>query len=147
MATSDNVLRAGLTPKARDVPNLLESLTYTPAPPAQHLVYPRPFAGGGIPAVGDSPAKTQLYDPPVPEFSVLRVGLSKEGDDEQHAALGGPSVLIVTEGGGKIVAPKAQDGDLELEVKEGSVIFVGAGVPVKFIAGQTLVVYRAYYEA
>ncbi|KAJ3547092.1 hypothetical protein NM688_g5439 [Phlebia brevispora] len=39
MATSDNVIRAGLTPKLRDVPNLVAGLTYTAAEPKRP---PRP---------------------------------------------------------------------------------------------------------
>ena len=43
MANSDNVIRAGLTPKLRDVPNLVSTLTYTPAPPSEHVVEPVQF--------------------------------------------------------------------------------------------------------
>jgi len=62
MATSDNVVRAGLTPKLRDVPTLISMLTYTSAPPHAQLLRPEPFDGSG--------GKTMLYDPPIEEFSV-----------------------------------------------------------------------------
>jgi len=43
MANSDNVVRAGLTPKPRDVPNLITTLTYSAAPPSKHVVEPVSF--------------------------------------------------------------------------------------------------------
>ena len=43
MANSDNVLRAGLTPKLRDVPNLIHCLNYGAAPPSKHVVEPVSF--------------------------------------------------------------------------------------------------------
>ncbi|KAF8798497.1 RmlC-like cupin [Phlegmacium glaucopus] len=41
MANSDNVIRAGLTPKLRDIPNLISNLTYTASPPSKHVVEPK----------------------------------------------------------------------------------------------------------
>ena len=58
MACSDNVVRAGLTPKFKDVPTLVDMLTYTQG---------GPNIDGGIPT-GD--ARIQRYTPPVPEFEV-----------------------------------------------------------------------------
>ncbi|KAF8631319.1 hypothetical protein AX15_002461 [Amanita polypyramis BW_CC] len=43
MANSDNVVRAGLTPKLRDIPNLVACLTYEPAPSSRHVVEPALF--------------------------------------------------------------------------------------------------------
>ncbi|OBZ77683.1 Mannose-6-phosphate isomerase [Grifola frondosa] len=59
MATSDNVIRAGLTPKLRDIPNLISGLTYTAAHWSKHLVKPIQFA---------SASHTTLYDPRSPNF-------------------------------------------------------------------------------
>jgi mannose-6-phosphate isomerase len=75
MATSDNVLRAGLTPKPRDVPNLVGSLTYLSSPGSKHATVRTPFSS--------SSQKTQLYNPPIPEFSVLRTSL-QVGESEIH---------------------------------------------------------------
>jgi len=133
MATSDNVLRAGLTPKVRDVPNLVGSLTYRSSPGSKHHVVPESFA-----------PNTQLYDPPIPEFSVLRMTLG-EGETEEHQPLGGPSLGIVTRGTGSI----KWEGD-EMVIREGTVFFVGAGAGVVFRTGEGgegIEVYRAYVEA
>ena len=135
MATSDNVLRAGLTPKHRDVDNLLASLTWTFG--VQHSVTPSPLFSSMTPA-----EYSRVYDPPVPEFSVVQVRLPP-GEREAHGAFDGPSILIVTEGWGRLGAPGEEDTGL----KEGSVVFIGAGVDVHFNSGNTspLVLYRAYY--
>jgi len=145
MATSDNVLRAGLTPKHRDVDNLLASLTWIFG--VKHSVTPKPHSLS-IP-VSDSVEGTtkyyhsRVYDPPVPEFSVVQVELPP-GEMEDHHAFEGPSILIVTEGAGTLSAP-GEDGDDGIGLKEGSVVFIGAGVDIRFASTGRLVLYRAYY--
>ena len=128
MANSDNVIRAGLTPKLRDVPNLVGGLTYVSADPSRHHVQPTPFA----------PAST-LYDPPIPEFSVVQVKLA--GGEEQHRAVDGPSLVVVTHGKGRV---SWEEGSLEL--REGDVFFIGADTPVRFACQDALVMYRAFVE-
>lgn len=60
MACSDNVVRAGLTPKFKDVDVLCDMLSYGMGPPA---------------VLPPAPTKT-LYAPPVPEFRLLRLELA-----------------------------------------------------------------------
>ncbi|KAF9538535.1 mannose-6-phosphate isomerase [Agrocybe pediades] len=138
MANSDNVIRAGLTPKLRDIPNLVSGLTYTASVPTKHTVKPRAFK----PASKASSASA-LYDPPIPEFSVVQVKLL-EGKKEEHPPLGGPSIAIVTEGKGKV-----SWGDESLDVGLGEVFFIGAasGVTFKNEGEGRLTIYRAYVEA
>lgn len=64
MASSDNTIRAGLTPKHIDVNTLCEMLNYSPAPASSKI----------FPCVQDAvdPCVT-LYDPPVPDFTVMRI--------------------------------------------------------------------------
>ncbi|KAI0330656.1 hypothetical protein GY45DRAFT_1434486 [Cubamyces sp. BRFM 1775] len=61
MATCDNVIRAGLTPKLRDVHNLVAGLMYNAAPATKHLVFPHSFSGGGATA---AMTHNTLYGPP-----------------------------------------------------------------------------------
>ncbi|KAI9064743.1 mannose-6-phosphate isomerase [Trametes sanguinea] len=96
MATSDNVIRAGLTPKLRDVPNLVAGLTYTAAHASKHLVSPCPFAPAPAAETG---SHSTLYDPPIPEFAVVRTALPA-GARETHPPVDGPSIAIVTDGAG-----------------------------------------------
>ena len=86
MATSDNVVRAGLTPKWKDVETLCAMLTYHDGPP--HVV---------TPTQPDGEAHVWRYSPPADEFALDRVVL---GDGEQ-ATLGsepGLSILLVVSG-------------------------------------------------
>lgn len=130
MANSDNVIRAGLTPKLRDIPNLVSGLTYNCADAKEQVVRPTEFAGNSL-----------LYDPPIPEFSVVRVSLDGKGE-EPHRAVEGPSIVLATEGKGTIVW-----GDESLELGLGDVAFVGANTPVTFKTEGGLVAFRALVEA
>lgn len=67
MACSDNTVRAGLTPKYIDVNTLCEMLNYSPAPVSAKI----------FPSVQDpSDSCVHLYDPPVPDFTVMRIEVS-----------------------------------------------------------------------
>jgi mannose-6-phosphate isomerase len=134
MATSDNVIRAGLTPKLRDVPNLVAGLTYIAADPKKHLVQPSPTQS----------AHSTLYNPPIPEFAVLRVVL-QPSETESHPPVKGPSIAIVTEGKGFV----RWGIDDSLQVSEGEAFFVGAGAELKLEGGKdgSFIIYRAFVEA
>ncbi|KAF8174214.1 mannose-6-phosphate isomerase [Pholiota molesta] len=136
MANSDNVIRAGLTPKLRDIPVLVAGLTYTAAEPSTHVVRPKSFY---------SASPSLLYDPPIPEFSVLRVKLYQRGT-ESHARRRGPSLAIVTEGEGDVSWMEAGEEKVGLGV--GDVVFIGAGTDVKFTntGEEQFVLYRAFVE-
>jgi mannose-6-phosphate isomerase len=84
MANSDNVLRAGLTPKHVDVPELLDALSFQSGRPA--ILEPRPLAAGEA-----------VYPTPAREFvlSVLRPGA--EGGVESRSRCG-VEILFCAEG-------------------------------------------------
>lgn len=132
MANSDNVIRAGLTPKPKDIPNLLAGLTYKAAPWSNHMVQPST----------SSDSATVTYDPPVQDFTVLALNIAKGGAESQHA-INGPSIVIATDGAGSI---KWDKDSKSLALKSGSVVFVGANVPVSFDALEKLTVFRAYVD-
>ncbi|KAM0786477.1 hypothetical protein ACM66B_001936 [Microbotryomycetes sp. NB124-2] len=139
MATSDNVVRAGLTPKLRDVPTLTSMLTYTFAPPSEQLLEPAGFR---------STKHTTLYDPPIEEFSVLLTNL-EDGQREQYGAIDGPSILIFTSlNGGQSKVELESDGGKFIVEREGQVFFIGAGVDASIKArGGNVTAYRAFVEA
>lgn len=153
MATSDNVVRAGLTPKLRDVPTLVSMLTYEAGPGSKQLLRPEPWSKS-------SGGKSFLYDPPIAEFSVLRIALDKaqaqgqgqaqgeEEDKEGHEAVEGPSIVVVTEGKG-IVSWGGGDASAKEDIGKGDVLFIGAGQKVSWSAfdGEGLEAYRAFVEA
>lgn len=68
MASSDNVVRAGLTPKYKDVDTLLEMLEYIP-----QTVEETKFT----PVVDSGDLNISTYNPPVDDFIVRKVEVIK----------------------------------------------------------------------
>jgi mannose-6-phosphate isomerase len=122
MASSDNVVRAGLTPKFKDVDTLVSMLTYDYAPIDEQKMHPTEYPYVVLNRTAYSSGSTvTLYDPPIDEFSVVRTTLKGSGSKATFDPLEGPSIIICTAGKGKIsVGPTSQ------EIKEGYVFFVGA---------------------
>jgi len=119
MASSDNVLRGGLTGKHVDLAALIEVLDFTDGRvPVIHPV----LGPGGL-----------RYPVPVEDFHLTRIQL-----DGQSGALTtrGPQVLLCTEGTAVL-----SSADGELTVAQGQSAFVPAGAPVS--ARGPAVLYRA----
>ncbi|KAH7325731.1 mannose-6-phosphate isomerase [Stachybotrys elegans] len=122
MAASDNVVRAGLTPKFKDVPTLVDMLTYNYAPIEEQKMTPAEYPYGKLNLKGyTSGSSVLLYDPPIEEFSVVRTVLRGEGSKATLDPLEGPSIVICTGGQGTISV-----GPVSEEMKEGYVFFVGS---------------------
>lgn len=66
MACSDNVVRAGLTPKLKDVPTLCNMLTYICEPGELKL-----FTGK------QEDGNTIIFRPPVQDFAVAKITVRK----------------------------------------------------------------------
>lgn len=105
MASSDNVLRAGLTSKRVNVPELLEVLDFTPAPP--RVLHAEP---DGV---------QDTYPVPVPDFRLGRLTL---GADPVALPGGGPQILLAVAGTVRLHAP----GGAELELRRGQSAYVPA---------------------
>ena len=126
MATSDNVVRSGLTPKFKDVETLVNMLTYNHGPVEKLILSGSKFGKHSL-----------MYDPPIAEFSVVKTSLM-DGELEDMAGFKGPSILLVTEGSGSL--------DDEC-LSQGDVFFIGANTPVSLKSdGDNLTVYRAFCE-
>lgn len=122
MASSDNVVRAGFTPKFQDIPTLTSMLTYSYAPISEQKMNPvdYPYVTLNRKAYSSS-SSAILYDPPIEEFSVVKTELNGKEAKGTFEAIEGPSIIICTAGSGKIsVGPKSE------QVKAGYVFFVGA---------------------
>lgn len=139
MAASDNVIRAGFTPKFKDVEVLVSSLTYSTNPVEEQKQPPAPFPRGS----GD--AKFALYDPPIDEFSVLQIKFDNAGK-AQMKGIDGPSIVIVTEGTGKL---NQNDENISLDAFEGGVYFIAPGAEVELVneSSKPFILYRAFCEA
>ncbi|KAG2223875.1 hypothetical protein INT45_012748 [Circinella minor] len=127
MAASDNVVRAGLTPKFKDVDVLVEMLTYRYGSAESQKMTPQSFGSHSL-----------LYDPPIDEFSIALTTL-KSGETEQHKPIDGPSILIVTSGNGDM---SVQGSNYSLQ--EGYIYFVGANVELSAETSTDLEFYRAF---
>ncbi|ROT37502.1 mannose-6-phosphate isomerase [Sodiomyces alkalinus F11] len=122
MASSDNVVRAGFTPKFKDVTTLVDMLTYNTAPiedqKLQPTEYPYATLNRAAYSAGSSVA---LYDPPIEEFSIVRTVLRGDAAKAIFEPLDGPSIVICTAGRGTIgVGPTVE------RISEGHVYFVGS---------------------
>lgn len=126
MAASDNVVRAGFTPKFKDVDTLVDMLTYSYAPIEEQKMEPVDYPYVTLNSTAYSSASAAiLYDPPIEEFSVVKTDLKKNGAKATFEAIAGPSIFICTTGSGNIsVGPKVE------EVKPGYVYFVGSTAEV-----------------
>lgn len=135
MARSNNVLNTGFCPRAdRDsVDIFISSLTFTPHDAKEAILAAKPFEKS-------KNGKSELYAPPLSEFSLFATTLG-EGESETIEKLGGPSILIVTEGEGTL---KADGKDYKLS--EGYVFFVGQGVQLDFKATKALKAFTAFVE-
>ncbi|KAK8209618.1 mannose-6-phosphate isomerase-like protein [Phyllosticta capitalensis] len=143
MASSDNVVRAGFTPKFKDVETLTSMLTYNYAPIEEQKMEPKdyPYVTLNVPAYS-SASSSILYDPPIEEFSVIRTALNKPGAKATFDGIEGPSIILCTEGKGTIsVGPKKEP------VAPGFVYFVGATAEcVLEAADESFVTFKAFCE-
>jgi mannose-6-phosphate isomerase len=148
MASSDNVVRAGFTPKFKDVSTLTTMLTYSYAPISEQKMSPTdyPYATLNASAYSSNSSST-LYDPPIPEFAVVRTALNKTGAKVTFDPIQGPSIVLCTKGKGTIsVGPKKE------KIEEGYVFFVGATAELVVESetdaedGEGLVMFKAFCE-
>mmetsp|Transcript_15526 Transcript_15526/g.31573 ORF Transcript_15526/g.31573 Transcript_15526/m.31573 type:complete len:272 (-) Transcript_15526:130-945(-) len=87
MAMSDNVVRAGLTPKFKDVDTLVEMLTYSQGGPSIDAGFPL-----------ETDPRILRYTPPVPEFEVLI--LTCEPGDTVTVPIREHAIFVIVEGTG-----------------------------------------------
>lgn len=123
MASSDNVVRAGFTPKFKDVKTLTDMLTYSYSPIEEQKMTPTeyPYATLNLTSY-TSHSTITLYDPPIEEFSVIKTDLKTAGAKATFEPINGPSIIICTGGVGTLkIGPAKTE-----EAREGYVFFVGA---------------------
>ncbi|KAJ8417149.1 hypothetical protein AAFF_G00283760 [Aldrovandia affinis] len=118
MACSDNTVRAGLTPKFIDVGTLCEMLSYSPAPASAKI----------FPSVQDpSDPCVFLYDPPVPDFTVMRIQVPGSAKQYTVASVDCAGILLVVQGEATATAASALS---DMALRRGSVVFISANESV-----------------
>lgn len=133
MACSDNTVRAGLTPKFIDVLTLCEMLNYTPAPSSSKI----------FPAV-QSPLDPSvfLYDPPVPDFTLMRIEIPSSIKLYLVSAVDSASILLVVQGTAVGTSTAAAS---EMALRRGSVLFVSANesISLRLSSPDGMLLFRA----
>ncbi len=124
MASSDNVLRGGLTKKHVDVPELLSVLDYEGAPV---IVKPRRID-----------ENESVYDTPAREFRLSRLVLTKN-DHIVRREVQGPEILLVTDG---FIATSGEQGETETGIGKGDSVFIPASTKRYTLRGSGTL-YRA----
>jgi mannose-6-phosphate isomerase len=127
LANSDNVIRAGLTPKHIDVPELLKLTVPGVAVP---VLEPRPLGGG-----------VSVYDSPAPEFRLYRAELG--GGEIALPGPGGARIAFCTEGAATLRAGGAAAGPEELTVGRGESCFIAAADGAVTASGPAMVFVAA----
>ena len=130
MATSDNVVRAGLTPKFRDTQVLCASLTYSQGPPE--------VLSGGCPGR----PHLACYRPPFREFEIWRLA-PPAGVAHSLPATRGPMIMLVQQGSARVAARAGRSAPVLGEVKRGDVFFIPAGLALDVSAHEPLAIWFA----
>lgn len=127
MASSDNVLRGGLTGKHIDVPELMHVVKFEPIADPRLAVEEK--TDGGV--------TRRSYPIPVPDFSVTRYTLPAEtGERANDVVLPDGAPLIVLNTAATLTL--AQEGASPLVLGPGEAAFIGAYEnPVRISAGQS----------
>jgi mannose-6-phosphate isomerase len=107
MATSDNVLRGGLTPKYFNVPELVKITDFRPITP--------PFVERTTTDAGQ-----ELYCPPFAEFQLQRIELS-DGGSPVPLAQHGPTIVLAVSGSVLLDSPRS-----DLTISRGEAAFIPA---------------------
>jgi len=128
MASSDNVLRGGLTPKHIDVDELLDVLDFAPLPV--------PYLAPELQADG-----VAVYKPAVPDFELAHIAVPADaaaadagqaGVPMRQVTLTGPGIAICTAGrflvaGATSSISLARGESVYITPDEGTVTFAGSG--------------------
>ncbi|XP_053970113.1 mannose-6-phosphate isomerase [Anastrepha ludens] len=123
MACSDNVIRAGLTPKYKDIKQLLNSLEYNGAPPSSKIFVPERFDNQRL-----------LFKPPVEDFALTQLTL-RPADKEYVLKIDqSPGILLVLNGQ-RTLKTNTNNG---AKLKRGSIVYLPweIGTEVHFVSSE-----------
>lgn len=109
MACSDNVIRAGLTPKYKDVQQLISCLNYAGLPPSKKIFQPH---------IIDK--YVQIFVPPVDDFAVVKLTLPADRKEYKLQVQAYGSILLVLQGE-RLLRLK---GKPDLHLKRGSIVYI-----------------------
>ncbi|XP_071838288.1 mannose-6-phosphate isomerase-like [Apostichopus japonicus] len=134
MACSDNVVRAGLTAKYKDVPTLCEMLSYITSTPEERIFDSH---------VDPSDPCVTIYNPAIPDFAIAKVEIPAETRNHTLGAYDSGSIVLFIRGSATATSSSISE---TLSLRRGSVIFVAAGesVQLNLESNDGLLAFRAY---
>jgi mannose-6-phosphate isomerase len=121
MANSDNVLRGGLTPKHIDVPELLKTLTFSAGKP--EIILPEDFGNC-----------TKVYKTPSAEFKLEKISVAS-GVTCRRIPAGSIEIVLCIEGSIRIDTVSSAPSSMQIELKQGQSLLIGADHPGYTITG------------
>ncbi|XP_050446806.1 mannose-6-phosphate isomerase isoform X2 [Cataglyphis hispanica] len=127
MACSDNVIRAGLTPKLKDVPTLIQILLFECEVASTRKI--QPFREDVF---------TEVFRPPVPEFAVAKITLPPGRPSHNLKQRNSASILLIVSGKAEISSKI---------FSRGSVLFIPANevVEIKVLCGcHPMLMFQAF---
>ncbi|XP_070158369.1 mannose-6-phosphate isomerase isoform X1 [Polyergus mexicanus] len=127
MACSDNVIRAGLTPKPKDVPTLIQILSFECELASARKI--QPFREDVF---------TEVFRPPVPEFAVAKITLPPGRPLHNLKHRNSASILLIVSGKAEISSKI---------FSRGSVLFIPANevVEIKVLCGcHPMLMFQAF---
>lgn len=133
MANSDNVVRAGLTPKFKDVGTLLEMLSYRDQPASEQLLRPQQLL---------SVKHTLLFKSPVPDFSVL-MHLVPADTAITVPANDNHSIILCVNGHGNFIS-QSNEGPQTQTASAGHAFYIPPGLELKMQSLGDFVCFRAF---
>jgi len=134
MANSDNVVRAGLTPKFKDVETLCNMLTYRCEPAKKQILHAK-----------KAEQYIATYMPGTDEFRVDRIAFDAEVANYNLPKRDGASILIVTKGTGRYENAGEPVQDMVAYFDPGFIGFIPARSGCRFQRLKPpVVMYRAY---
>ncbi|XP_077297025.1 mannose phosphate isomerase [Arctopsyche grandis] len=130
MACSDNVVRAGLTPKFIDVPTLIEMLIYE-SQAVDNIIF-KPIT---------EDAYTKVWRPPVKDFAVAEIRIPANSTSSYNTIMRpSASILLVISGNAKV------SDSLETDIVRGSVLYLKASRQLTITKkddSEDLIIYQA----
>ncbi|KAJ8310126.1 hypothetical protein KUTeg_011991 [Tegillarca granosa] len=134
MACSDNVVRAGLTPKLRDVHTLCDMLDYT-----GKMATKTKFKGQQRTENG---AYITDFIPPIKDFTVTKYEIPEDCKSLKLKGLDSASICIVIQGQGQISNRTLKN---SINIVRGSVFFISANEDVDLkVTSPGMLLFRAY---
>lgn len=128
MASSDNVVRAGLTPKLVDVETLCSMLIYKGEKPEDKIFQP---------IIEDD--YTHLYKPSVPDFAIAEIQVPCSVKNYKTIRRNSASIIIVISGRGK---------SIDTELQPGTILFLGSDEVLHlvevFSEGESMLMYQGF---